>query len=146
MSEVGGRLIEGSACVASIVRLYYTVLLYRSHDVSYHIGLMGIWTEPELTCGFVAASAPVIPRFVKYLKHKTPFRQVIRRFGKRDDPNEAEIVEVRDEKGQARKVISDVDFHELVVKTDGTATTMGSEESDALKKQERGSLVIERQV
>jgi hypothetical protein len=34
-----------------------------------------------------------------------------------------------------RKFISDVDFHDLVVKTNATDTIIGSEESDRLKEE-----------
>lgn len=135
-----------------MVRLYYTILLYRSHDVSYHMGLMGIWTEPELTCGFVAASAPVIPRFFKHTRNQTPFRQIgdvlHRVFGTKGEHVETQPAhgEVQRVRAPPRKFISDVDFHNLVIKTDGTETTMGSEESDALEERPHESLVLMRDV
>ncbi|KAF2714305.1 hypothetical protein K504DRAFT_420031 [Pleomassaria siparia CBS 279.74] len=128
------------ACVSSIVRLYYTVLLYRSHDVSYHTGQMGIWTEPELTCGFVAASVPVFPRLFQHSRNQTPFAQIgaafRKLFGKDLDMSGKQLAHGGDLQAGAppRKFVSDVDFHELVRETDGTEKTMGSGESDALQE------------
>jgi len=113
---------------------------------------MGIWTEPELTCGFVAASAPVIPRFFKHTRNETPFRQIgdtfHRLFGARGETSETQPAhgEVRRVGVPPRKFISDVDFHDLVIKTDGTETTMGSEESDGLEERHSGKLMLAREV
>ncbi|KAF2179437.1 hypothetical protein K469DRAFT_694127 [Zopfia rhizophila CBS 207.26] len=105
------------------------------------MGLMGIWTEPELMCGFVAASAPVIPRLFNVMRKKSPFLQIgaafQKLFGMKKASEEEELL-----RSQAQvvnqepkpKVISDIDFHELIVKTDRTETTIGSEESEMLKK------------
>jgi len=115
------------------------------------MGLMGIWTEPELTCGFVAASAPVIPRFFKHTRNQTPFRQISSAFHSvfrvkgetiERQPAQGEVQRAR---VPPRKFVSDVDFHDLVIKTDGTETTMGSEESDQLEGRHQ-TLVLVRDV
>lgn len=116
------------------------------------MGLMGIWTEPELTCGFVAASAPVIPRFFNHTRNQTPFRQIgdafHRVFGAKFETSETQHAhgELRRVGVPPRKFISDVDFHDLVIKTDGTETTMGSEESDGLEERHDVRLVLSREV
>jgi hypothetical protein len=116
------------------------------------MGLMGLWTEPELTCGFVAASAPVIPRFFKHTRNQTPFRQIgdaFRRvFGAKGETGETQPThgEVQRVRVPPRKFISDIDFHDLVIKTDGTETTMGSEERGGLEEIHDGREMLVREV
>ena len=52
-----------SVCITSVLRLYYSVRLAQSGDVSYNLALMGFWTYAELSVGIVCACLPVSPRF-----------------------------------------------------------------------------------
>lgn len=104
------------------------------------MGLMAIWTEPELTCGFVAASAPAFPRLVTHIRSSSNFEKVTAIFGYKK-PNAGAVAQVQIEAGewedgkkQPREIITDVDFHDLVLRTDGTTTTMDSIESEEPKK------------
>ncbi|KAL8792454.1 MAG: hypothetical protein Q9195_004910 [Heterodermia aff. obscurata] len=50
-------------CITSILRLYYSVRLAQSGDISYNLALMGFWTYAELSVGILCACLPVSPRF-----------------------------------------------------------------------------------
>lgn len=57
-----------SACIASVIRLYFSVRLFNSEDVTYFVALMGLWTLPEMALAFLAMCLPVFPRFFQSLK------------------------------------------------------------------------------
>lgn len=57
-----------SACFSSLIRLYYSVRLAKSDDLTYHVGLLGLWSLPEMASGFLAMCLPVSPRFCQSLK------------------------------------------------------------------------------
>ncbi|PYI02966.1 hypothetical protein BO78DRAFT_452727 [Aspergillus sclerotiicarbonarius CBS 121057] len=55
-----------TACVASVVRVAYTVLLLQTtNNISYISYLAGIWTLPELACGIIAGCMPSMPKFFR---------------------------------------------------------------------------------
>lgn len=58
-----------SACFSSLIRLYYSVRLSKSRDITYNVGLLGLWSLPEMTSGFLAICLTVSPRFFQSLKH-----------------------------------------------------------------------------
>lgn len=58
-----------SACFSSLIRLYYSVRLSKSRDVTYNVGLLGLWSLPEMASGFLAICLTVSPRFFQSLKH-----------------------------------------------------------------------------
>lgn len=60
-----------SACFSSLIRLYYSVRLAKSEDVTYNVGLLGLWSLPEMASGFLAMCLTVSPRFFQSLKHIT---------------------------------------------------------------------------
>lgn len=57
-----------SACASSAIRCYYAVQLARSNDVTYHVGLMVLWTVPEVASGILAMCLPVSPKFFRHIK------------------------------------------------------------------------------
>ena len=57
-----------SACVASVVRCYYSVKMSRSEDITYYVGLVALWTSPEMASGILSVCLPVSPRFFRHLK------------------------------------------------------------------------------
>lgn len=65
--------ISTSACIASVLRLYFSVKLSTTKDVNYYVGLMGLWTIPEMASGFLAMCLPVFPRFFQSLKRPYSF-------------------------------------------------------------------------
>ena len=60
-----------SACFSSLIRLYYSVQLFKSEDITYNVGLLGLWSLPEMASGFLAICLTVSPRFFQSLKHIT---------------------------------------------------------------------------
>lgn len=74
-----------SACVASIVRLYYAVELFRSSDITYYTSLMGLLTLPEMASGILIVCLPVSPKFFQSFKEteffssiRAPWRSILR--------------------------------------------------------------------
>lgn len=64
---------SASACIASIIRLYFSAQLSTSEDVNYYVGLMGLWTLPEMASAFLAMCLPVFPKFFRSLKRPYSF-------------------------------------------------------------------------
>lgn len=69
-----------SACASSAIRLYYTIKLARSKDVTYYISIMGMWTLPEIASGILAMCLPVSPKFFRSLKDSTLWSSLKRIF------------------------------------------------------------------
>ncbi|KAG7001877.1 hypothetical protein G7Y79_00030g064100 [Physcia stellaris] len=57
-------------CITSTLRLYYSVRLAQSGDISYNLALMGFWSYAELSVGIVCACLPVSPRFFQFIGPK----------------------------------------------------------------------------
>ncbi|MCJ1440799.1 MAG: hypothetical protein MMC23_001285 [Stictis urceolatum] len=56
------------ACAASIFRLYFTIRVNSTNDVTFGVGQFGLWITAELTCGLICACVPILPRFAHRLK------------------------------------------------------------------------------
>lgn len=52
-----------SACVTSIVRLYYAIRALETGDITYNIAMMGLWTHAEVAVGIICSCLPVLPIF-----------------------------------------------------------------------------------
>ena len=50
-----------SACIASIIRSYYTWLIAKSPDVTYNYMTMALWGTAEIALGLIISCAPVMP-------------------------------------------------------------------------------------
>lgn len=60
------RMLRG--CAASIVRLRYTFQIMHYSDIFYLSGLLNLWAIAEVTCGILAMSLPIVPKFFKGLQ------------------------------------------------------------------------------
>jgi len=56
--------------VASILRTNYNLKLYKSEDVSYNLGIMGLWTYAEIAIGIIVSCLPVLPKFFQHFGPK----------------------------------------------------------------------------
>lgn len=52
-----------SACVTSALRLYYSVVVQRTGDVTYNIAPLGIASIAEASIGIMCCCFPVFPRY-----------------------------------------------------------------------------------
>lgn len=59
-----------AACVASIVRLYVTVLKSTSADLSYHSSMAQLTAVVEVVCGNLVLCVPAMPKAVSGMKRK----------------------------------------------------------------------------
>lgn len=59
-----------SACVTSTIRTYYTWKIIDSHDITYDICKMGLWTHAEISIGIIVCCLPVSPRFFQFIGPK----------------------------------------------------------------------------
>lgn len=66
-------IVLASACITSLVRLYYTIRLHKTQDTTYYVALMGLMDVPEIASAFLALSLPVFPKFFQYLNSFHPF-------------------------------------------------------------------------
>lgn len=64
---------SASACIASVVRLYFSVKLSTSKDNIYYGCLMALWALPEMAPAFLAMCLPVFPKFFQSLKRPHSF-------------------------------------------------------------------------
>lgn len=55
------------------MRLYYSVKLLKTDDLTYYIALCALWTLPEMASAFLAVSLPVFPKFFRNLSGLHPF-------------------------------------------------------------------------
>lgn len=59
-----------SACITSIIRIYYAVRLSHTGDMAYNFAVLGLWSHAEITCGIICGCLPVLPRFFLTLRPK----------------------------------------------------------------------------
>ncbi|CAF9934880.1 hypothetical protein IMSHALPRED_009873 [Imshaugia aleurites] len=59
------------ACVASVVRLAYTIDLLYTSDETYSIIKVGLWNVGELTTIILCACFPLMPKFIQWITGKT---------------------------------------------------------------------------
>ncbi|PLB52003.1 hypothetical protein P170DRAFT_506908 [Aspergillus steynii IBT 23096] len=59
------------ACISSIVRLYYSVIISYSPNQSYYGYISGIWTVPEMAFGIMVAGFPLLPKFISHLRENS---------------------------------------------------------------------------
>ena len=60
-----------SACVASIIRLIYTIRLTKTTDSSYVIGQVAMWAIAEFSTVSLAGTFPTLPRLIQwFMGHK----------------------------------------------------------------------------
>ncbi|KAF2965605.1 hypothetical protein GQX73_g7967 [Xylaria multiplex] len=58
------------ACIACIVRLYYSVKLTQSEDATWHIEPVGSWALAEFTTVILVACFPMLPRLFIELRNR----------------------------------------------------------------------------
>ncbi|MCJ1470266.1 hypothetical protein MMC07_008911 [Pseudocyphellaria aurata] len=54
------------ACVASIMRLVFSVKLIHATDVTYVVVPLGLWSDAEVASGIICGCMPVTPRFLRH--------------------------------------------------------------------------------
>ena len=59
-----------SACVASILRTYYTWRTVGTPDVSWEILPVGLWSWAELSIGIIVGCLPTLPKFFQHIRTK----------------------------------------------------------------------------
>ena len=63
-------LYENSACVASVMRTYYTWQTVEARDTSWELLPMGYWTWTELSIGIIVGCLPTMPKFFQHIGPK----------------------------------------------------------------------------
>ncbi|KAF2183644.1 hypothetical protein K469DRAFT_727917 [Zopfia rhizophila CBS 207.26] len=119
---------------SSVVRLYLMIELKRSKDVSYYIGLVGLWSFPEITFGFFVATLPVVPKFIHFIATSSRVtRMTTRMFTFLGSPGDRQLTRREQElnsKGPGRQQISDLEYHELVANTGNSSIARAEEEEE----------------
>ncbi|KAF2257547.1 hypothetical protein CC78DRAFT_538448 [Lojkania enalia] len=120
-----------AAVVCSAVRIWVCVELFESVDRSLWMANLGNWTEPEIMCGFLVMSLPVLPKFLKSIgatpllgKIGTSFRSLFTRGSAAHTKTSSGTVvgsegPSKDKSGD-RQLVTDIEFEELVNRTTGT--------------------------
>jgi hypothetical protein len=58
------------ACLASIMRLYYSILLVTSNDITWRLAYATYWGFSEIAIGLICCCLPTIPKFVQFVGPK----------------------------------------------------------------------------
>ena len=59
-----------SACIASILRTFYSWRVAQSPDISYNVMLVGIWAWAEMAVGIIVSCLPIMPKFFQHFSPK----------------------------------------------------------------------------
>ena len=59
-----------SACIASILRTFYSWKVAQSPDISYNVMLVGIWAWAEMAVGIIVSCLPIMPKFFQHFSPK----------------------------------------------------------------------------
>lgn len=59
-----------SACITSVVRIYYAIRILKTGDMTYNFVVLGLWSHAEITFGIICGCLPVLPRFFLALRLK----------------------------------------------------------------------------
>ncbi|KAF1999972.1 hypothetical protein P154DRAFT_576603 [Amniculicola lignicola CBS 123094] len=147
------------ACICSILRTYYTTILYRTEDTTYWAARMGRWTDPEISAGFVVASLPMVPAFYKHLAGSSFISSIstslrFSRWSSRSSsqPYSSGARSQGSGKGNRKikkEIITDIEFHDLVARSRtevGSVRSEGNRSADleAGRPQASVEMVIER--
>ncbi|KAF2014710.1 hypothetical protein BU24DRAFT_463472 [Aaosphaeria arxii CBS 175.79] len=123
-------LVALLALGSSVVRVYFAIQIKNSPDVSYNVGLLGLWSLPEMAIGFLIACLPYFPKFLRYMGRK-PFAAAILAKWRLIFPSSAATSHKSDEPGAppvgarangraSRVVVTDIEFDELVARSTGS--------------------------
>ncbi|KAF2179435.1 hypothetical protein K469DRAFT_641330 [Zopfia rhizophila CBS 207.26] len=131
-------LIGIFACLSAVLRLYYSVKLSKTEDISYVGSMMGAMSLPELGFGFLVACLPVTPKFVKFAMNTrlgTTLRSLLRSSGSRSETGSGAVNEngTIGSNGKKFAQVTDIEFHQLV-RTDKSNTSMASYEDESTGK------------
>ena len=61
-----------SACIASIVRLAYSIITSQTSNRAYYGYLAGTWAVPEMSFGIMVAGFQVLPKFISHIQGRNP--------------------------------------------------------------------------
>ncbi|KAK7937185.1 uncharacterized protein PG986_014053 [Apiospora aurea] len=60
-----------SACIASVVRLYYNIKLFQDQtDVTHQLSFMSFWGTAQIPAAFLVVCLPSVPKVIKYARSK----------------------------------------------------------------------------
>ncbi|TVY39345.1 Satratoxin biosynthesis SC1 cluster protein [Lachnellula subtilissima] len=76
------------ACISSIIRLVYSILLFKTEDRTHAFIPTGLWSVAEVSIGFICSCLPVVPKFFQVMSERlttnksntTPSRSYYRSF------------------------------------------------------------------
>ncbi|KAF2680052.1 hypothetical protein K458DRAFT_312873 [Lentithecium fluviatile CBS 122367] len=66
---VGAIFATGAfACASSIIRMVYSIKLFKTNDLTWALSPVGIWGTVEITTVILVAAFPTFPRLFKFLR------------------------------------------------------------------------------
>ncbi|KAI0396207.1 hypothetical protein F5Y17DRAFT_472987 [Xylariaceae sp. FL0594] len=68
---IGSSAINILACIASVIRLLYTLRFSHGKDLTYEVEPFGYWSEIEYTTVVLVACFPVFPLLVRHIAQNT---------------------------------------------------------------------------
>jgi hypothetical protein len=130
-------LIGILAGVCASLRFFYFFEIRRNGDYTYASAMMSIWSVPEITIGFVVMCLPTLPRLLTHLKHKPLVSSISRSLktgfwarkstSRGSDGSAGRPAASGEDRFAARKlranvIVTDIEFHQLVEKTESDST------------------------
>jgi hypothetical protein len=114
--------------------MYYSIDLYRNKDFTWGATMMGLWVPVEICCGFLAACMPVFPRFFNqqpFSRLGSSLRSLFRLHSSPSDRYSRELTSKSDTAGKqrAQQIVTDIEFEELVKRTDLSMASIEQPES-----------------
>ena len=109
-------------------------------DVSYNFSHVGKWTHAEFLCGFAAACLPVFPKLYVFVR-KQLFTKAS---SSRAAPGSQENVSYkkRGDRVDGKHVISDLEFHELVIRPDQSSDAHEPQKNEGLGEPDYDTLAF----
>jgi hypothetical protein len=116
-------LVGTFTCICSTVRLWQTVIQWPTEDLTFYIAdAVMLWTVPEIACSVLVPCLPSLPQFIRIIQRRKGSRPASTVFQLQMSParRTTKTWSGREGPKPARTLVSDVEYHELVMRTTTT--------------------------
>lgn len=120
-------LVGTFTCICSAIRLWQTIALWPTQDLTYYVAdAVMIWTVPEIASSVLVPCLPSLPQFIRIiLNQPISSRQQSTMFQMHDGPNSSD----RRQEYNPSEVITDMEYHQLVMCTETTVSSVEREDT-----------------
>ncbi|KAF2798816.1 hypothetical protein K505DRAFT_357199 [Melanomma pulvis-pyrius CBS 109.77] len=120
-------LVGTFTCICSAIRLWQTIVQWPTHDLTYYMAdAVMLWTVPEVASSVLVPCLPSLPQFIRIIRNQPissrPHSTMLQM---QDSPNWSH----RRQKQNPSEVITDMEYHELVMRTETTVASVEREDT-----------------